>query len=188
MMQSIELLRQMREQDSEPAFRTLFDLHYARMFRIAYYFLQDDDLAKEVTLDVLAELWIKRKTMILPGDFRHYSFVMVKNAAINAWRREHRIEKVALEEQNAPDAIAPDSDQELFETYERLLSELPSRCREVFCRVKEDEQSYAEVAEAMAISVKTVDAQLQKALKHLREGMSKYLGQDRGKRFFLLFL
>lgn len=178
----------MREQDSEPAFRALFDLHYARMFRIAFYFLQDDDLAKEVTLDVLAELWIKRKTMILPNDFRHYSFVMVKNAAINAWHREHQIEKVSIEEHNTPDSIMSDSDPELFETYERLLSELPPRCREVFCRVKEDEQSYADVAETMGISVKTVDAQLQKALKYLRNGMNKYLGRESGKRFFLLFL
>lgn len=187
-MQTIELLRQMQEQDSEPAFRILFDRHYARMFRIAYYFLQDDNLAKEVTLDVFAAIWIKRKNMLLPKDFRHYSFVMIKNAAINTWNHEHKIDKVSLEDHNTADAIAPDSDIELFETYERLLSELPPRCREVFCRVKEDEESYAEVAKEMNISVKTVDAQLQKALKHLRDGMSKYLGRESGKRFFLLFL
>lgn len=187
-MQTLELLRQMREQDSEPAFRVLFDHHYARMFRVAYYFLQDDAMAKEVTLDVLAEIWIKRKTMIVPKDFRHYSFVMVKNAAINVWNREHQIDKVSINDYNLSDAITPDSNSELFETYERLLSELPPRCREVFCRVKEDEESYAEVAEAMGISVKTVDAQLQKALKYLRDGMSKYLGRESGKRFFLLFL
>lgn len=188
MKNSISLLRQIREQDSEPAFRALFDRHYARMFRIAYYFLQDDDLAQEVTLDVLAEIWIKRKTMIVPTDFRHYSFVMVKNAAINVWNREHRIDKVSIEDNNMPDTIASESDSELFETYERLLSELPPRCREVFCRIKEDEESYVQVAEAMGISVKTVDAQLQKALRYLRDGMTKYLGRDSGKRFFLLFL
>lgn len=187
-MNTTELLRLIQEQDSEPAFRALFDLHYARMFRIAYYFLQDDDLAKEVTLDVLAEIWIKRKTMIIPNDFRHYSFVMVRNAAINAWNKEHQMEKVPIEQHPDQDAMNPDSDAELFETYERLLSELPPRCREVFCRVKEDEQSYADVAEAMGISVKTVDAQLQKALKHMRDGMSKYLGRENGKRFYLLFL
>lgn len=191
MDQTSQLIHQIREQDSEPAFRALFDAQYPRMFRIAFYYLQNDDLAKEVTLDVLAEIWIKRKTMVIPDNFRHYSFVMVKNAAINAWNREHRIEKVSLDEIGAstpslPDF--PDSDTELFETYEHLLGDLAPRCREVFCRVKEDEQSYAEVAEVMGISVKTVDAQLQKALRHLREGMSKYLGQEHGKRFFLLFL
>jgi len=190
-MQSIELLQKIREQDSEPAFRALFDRHYARIFRIAYYYLQDDELAKEVTLDVLSEIWIKRKTMVIPKDFDHYCFVMVRNAAVNIWKREHSVKMISIDEL-ADSAIsglpADDSDIELFEIYERLLAELPPRCREVFCRVKEEEQSYAEVAEAMDISVKTVDAQLQKALRHLREGMNKYLGQEHGKRFFLLFL
>ena len=183
------LLRQIREQDSESAFRVLFDMHYERLFRIAYFYLQNDDWAKEIALDVLADLWTKRKTMIIPDDFRHYSFVMVKNAAINLWNREHRMEKVSIDELST--FSTPSSsplDTELFETYERLLSQLPARCREVFCRIKEDDQSYAEVAEVMNISVKTVDAQLQKALKYLRDGMNKYLGRKDGKRFFLFFL
>lgn len=131
------------------------------------------------------------KTLVIPDDFRHYSFVMVRNAAINVWHREHRIEQTSLDGSEATSLTAipgTDPDSELFKTYERLLSELPPRCREVFCRIKEDEQSYAEVAEAMGISVKTVDAQLQKALRSLRKGMSKYLGHEDGNRFFLLFL
>ena len=163
------------------------------MFRIAYYYLQNDDWAQEVALDVLAELWIKRKTMTVPRDFRHFSYVMVRNAALNVWNREHREETVSLDaDQSFPiphsSLLIDMPDAELFETYERLLEELPPRCREVFCRVREDEQSYAEVAEAMGISVKTVDAQLQKALKHLRQGMQKYLNREDGKRFFVLFL
>lgn len=182
------MLRRIREQDSEPAFRALFDGQYPRLFRVAYFYLQAEDLAKEVTLDVLAEFWTKRKTMIVPEDFRHYSFAMVRNAALNVWRREHRVEMASLDETPLPEPFAPEADTELFETYERLLDELPPRCREVFCRIKEDEQSYAEVAEAMGISVKTVDAQLQKALHHLRAGMSKYLGRESGRRFYGVFL
>lgn len=189
-MDAINLLIQMREEDSEPAFRALFDMQYPRLFRIAYYYLQDDNLAKETTLDVLADLWTKRKTMVIPQDFRHYSFVMMRNAAINALKREYSTERISIDScSEAQETAYEDAENsELFETYERLLEELPDRCREVFCRVKEDEQSYAEVASAMGISVKTVDAQLQKALKHLREGLSKYLGRESGKRFFMLFL
>lgn len=186
---TVELIREIREHDSETAFRALFDMHYPRLFRIAYYFLQDDDLAEEVALDVLADIWIKRKAMVIPDNFSHYSFVMVRNAAINMWNREHRMESVPMDESDVQSTISvPEADAELFETYERLLSELPPRCREVFCRVREDQQNYAAVAEAMGISVKTVDAQLQKALKHLREGMRKYLGKESARRFFSIFL
>ena len=53
--------------------------------------------------------------------------------------------------------------------YVKALDRLPPRCREVFIRVREDKQSYAEVAAALDISVHTVDAQLQKAIARLRE-------------------
>lgn len=57
--------------------------------------------------------------------------------------------------------------EELFARYVKALDRLPERCREVFIRVREEKQSYAQVAEELGISVKTVDAQLQKAVKRL---------------------
>lgn len=59
--------------------------------------------------------------------------------------------------------------EELFARYVKALDRLPQRCREVFIRIREERQSYAQVAEALGISVKTVDAQLQKATTRLRK-------------------
>ena len=190
-----ELILQIRNNDSERAFRALFDRHYERMYRAALYFVQNEDLAKEVTLDVLASIWEKRKTMIIPDDFRHYSFVMVRNAAINIIKKESALEgNVPITNVSSVDAgfsILPEElleQSELFETYERLVSELPERCREVYMMVKEDGRSYAYVAQELNISVKTVDAQLQKALSFLRQNLSHYLERSSGKRFFAIFL
>lgn len=195
-MSDKELLEEIRNNDSERAFRTLFDLHYDRLFRVAIYFLQNDDLAKEVSLDVLANIWENRKTMIIPHDFRHFSFTMVKNAAINVLKREQHLEDlepIGQSNDSTISQLSPDAQQlleesELFEQYERLLAELPDRCREVFQKVKEDGRSYADVADELQISVKTVDAQLQKALQYLRSNLAKYLDRDSGKRFFSIFL
>ena len=61
--------------------------------------------------------------------------------------------------------------EELFARYIKALDRLPERCREVFIRVREEKQSYAQVAEALGISVKTVDAQLQKAVTRLKKAL-----------------
>lgn len=53
----------------------------------------------------------------------------------------------------------------------RRSTALPERCREVFIRLREEKQSYAQVAEELNISTKTVDAQLQKALTRLKEAL-----------------
>lgn len=187
-MNDQELLQQIRDNDSESAFKALFEGNYDRMFRIAVYFLQNDDWAKEVVLDVLASLWENRKTAIIPNDFHHYSFVLIKNASLNLLKKEQRTIEETPEEDGTPDPQTLLEESELFETYERLLAELPDRCREAFCLVKEEGKSYAQVAEEMNISVKTVDAQLQKALQFLRTNLAKYLNRDYGKRFFSIFL
>lgn len=61
--------------------------------------------------------------------------------------------------------------EELFARYVKALDRLPERCREVFIRLREEKQSYAQVAEELNISTKTVDAQLQKALTRLKEAL-----------------
>ena len=54
----------------------------------------------------------------------------------------------------------------------RAIDSLPERCREIFIRIREEKQSYAQVAEELDISIKTVDAQLQKAVTRLKEMIS----------------
>ncbi|KAA4007352.1 RNA polymerase sigma-70 factor, partial [Bacteroides ovatus] len=44
---------------------------------------------------------------------------------------------------------------------------------EVFIRIREEKQSYAQVAEELGISMNTVDAQLQKAITRLKEIISR---------------
>jgi len=177
-LETSKLLRLIREEDSERAFRQLFDLHYDRLYRVAFFYLQQEEWAKEATLDVFTTLWQKRKEMVFPDDFRSFSYTMTKHASLNIYQREqrHLHDEVELADLN----LAEDSpllsveQEELFARYETCLDSLPDRCRQVFILVKEEGRSYAEVAVALNISTKTVDAQLQKALKVLREALSPY--------------
>jgi RNA polymerase sigma-70 factor (ECF subfamily) len=63
--------------------------------------------------------------------------------------------------------------EELFNIYENSLNELPERCRTIFIKVREEKQSYTQVAEELGISMNTVDAQLQKAITRLKEIISR---------------
>lgn len=111
-----------------------------------------------------------------------YCFILVKNASLNYLEKEARHSALsALSAQSADtDQISEASDlsdspedmlisEEFFTRYVKALDRLPERCREVFIRIREEKQSYAQVAEELGISVKTVDAQLQKALARLKE-------------------
>ena len=66
------------------------------------------------------------------------------------------------------------SDEEAIDRSEQeakvweTIDALPDRCREVFLMAKRDGMTYNEIAEALNISVKTVEHQISKAMKKLR--------------------
>ncbi|MCR5395755.1 MAG: sigma-70 family RNA polymerase sigma factor [Bacteroidales bacterium] len=186
------------KQDDERAFRELFDQQYDRLYRLAYYYLQRADWAEEVALDVLADLWNGRATLVVPDDFERYTMVVVRHAAISMWRREQRFAHDESDEESLPDVLVEGVDEatervELFAEYERVLTALPPRCREIWQLVKEEGLSYNDVADQLGISTKTVDAQIQKAFAVLRTQIGAYLERQnphstRKMHFLSLFL
>ena len=107
---------------------------------------------------------------------RGYCFILTKNASLNYLEKENRHPTLSSEQlpEVSGQADSPEDtliSEELFARYVKALDRLPERCREVFIRLREEKQSYAQVAEELNISTKTVDAQLQKALTRLKEAL-----------------
>jgi RNA polymerase sigma-70 factor, ECF subfamily len=57
----------------------------------------------------------------------------------------------------------------------RAIEKLPEQCRLIFRLSRFDEMKYAEIAAHLNISVKTVENQMGKALRILREELKEYL-------------
>lgn len=64
---------------------------------------------------------------------------------------------------------------ELEQRYQRALDELPDQCRAIFQLSRFSDLKYREIAEQLGLSVKTVEAQMSKALKLLRAKLADYL-------------
>ena len=172
------ILSKLKERGSERDFRRLYDLLYNRFFRIAFYYLQKDEWAQEVALDVFLTLWNKRRELSEIKNFENYSFILLKNASLN-YIEKNKSTAENLDDcvETTPDNITPESNllnEELFLVYLNALEELPPKCREVFVLIREDGLSYKEVADKLGISVKTVDAQLQKAVARLKDKIKTY--------------
>ena len=166
----------MKEQDSQTAFRNFYNMTYDRLFRIAYYYVKREEWSQEIVLDVFLKLWQQRDTLPAIQSIEDYCFVLVRNASLNVLEKENRRSSLvtALPADPAEGNASPEEEmisEELFARYVKALDRLPERCREVFIRIREEKQSYAEVAEALGISTKTVDAQLQKATARLKEAI-----------------
>lgn len=173
-----KLLRQMKEQDSQTAFRDFYNMTYDRLFRIAYYYVKHEEWSQEIVLDVFMKLWMQRNTLLDVRNVEDYCFILVKNASLNYLEKESRHTTVSSDSlpESKEQSDSPEESlisEELFALYVKALDRLPERCREIFIRVREEKQSYAQVAQELSISSKTVDAQLQKAVTRLKEMISR---------------
>ena len=160
-----KLLRQMKELDSQTAFRDFYNMTYDRLFRIAYYYVKQEEWSQEIVLDIFLKLWKQRDTLLDVKNIEDYCFILVKNASLNYLEKESKYTTIHSPEESL-------ISEELFAIYVKALDRLPERCREIFIRIREEKQSYAQVAEELDISIKTVDAQLQKAVSRLKEMIS----------------
>ncbi|HJD76990.1 MAG TPA: RNA polymerase sigma-70 factor [Bacteroides reticulotermitis] len=173
-----KLLRQIKEQSSQQAFRRFYDMTYDRLFRIAYYYVKKEEWSQEIVLDVFLKLWNQRSSLLDIQNIEDYCFILVKNASLNFLEKESKhinFHTDALSESSIADSSPEESliSEEFFAMYVKALDRLPERCREIFIRVREEKQSYAQVADDLGISIKTVDAHLQKAVSRLKAMISR---------------
>jgi RNA polymerase sigma-70 factor, ECF subfamily len=177
-MEDRELLQKVHAGD-EGAYDTVFRTWYPVLVRVAAALLREVDAAEEVAQDVMHELWRRRHVLDTSVSLRGYLLRSVRNRALNHLRhlrvrRETESEVEALYDTPLT-ADQPIAARELSVAIQIALRELPPRCREVFELSRADGLKYAEIAETLGISQKTVEAQMGKALKILRERLAAWL-------------
>lgn len=163
----------------EGAYDSAFRAWYAVMVRVAVALLHDTDAAEEVAQDVMVELWRRRHAMDADVSLSGYLLRSVRNRSLNHLRHL-RVRKQAKPDVEALYEAPVGSDQpivanELAAAAKQALSELPPRCREIFELSRVQGLKYSQIAEALDISQKTVEAQMGKALRVLRERLAPWL-------------
>ena len=86
-----KLLRQMKELDSQTAFRDFYNMTYDRLFRIAYYYVKQEEWSQEIVLDIFLKLWKQRDTLLDVKNIEDYCFILVKNASLNYLEKESKV-------------------------------------------------------------------------------------------------
>ena len=129
--------------------------------------------------DVLLEVWRRREQLGAEDSPRAYLIRSARNRALNHLRHLRVQQKsapyVGGRTEDAPEGASRLVEAELDAAVRVAVAELPPRCREVFELSRVHGLSYAEIARSLEISVKTVEAQMGKALRTLRERLAPWL-------------
>ena len=170
------LLLQLIKQDDEKAFKHLFDSYFVSLCRFMSLYLRDKQEIEELALTIFMNLWENRATLELKISFKAYLFQSARNRCLNALRDEKNT--VPIEDSEVCGyALSADTSvemEELNHLIEEAVCSLADKCRQVYRKSREEGKSNQAIAEEMDISVKTVEAQITKALKHIK----KFLGEQ----------
>lgn len=171
-------LGQMRTGD-RGAMRHIFDDQYVNVCRAIFRFVQDPGLTEDLAQDVFVRFWEKRDAIQVDTNLGAYLRRMAVNEALAYLRKKSRYLAdelpLHLPGQQAAAADEPLATTELAERITEAINALPPRCRVVFQLSRFEEKSYQEIADTLDISIKTVENQMGKALRLLREKLGDYL-------------
>lgn len=169
-----ELLTLMKVNNRD-AFNEIYSRHWSKLMLSAYRVLKDKELCKDIIQDVFTDLYVRRKTLFI-SSVPSYLKVAVRNRVFQ-YLRKGSIKQVHLDVLekvsfvNATEQMV--NYNQLSELYEKSVAQLPERCREVFLLSRMENLSLKEISERLAISPKTVENQITKALKHLRKALDE---------------
>ena len=168
------------KEGSESAFEMLFRTYYRPLCQYAYSFLNDRDEAEEVVQAAFINIWDKKAQVEIQTSLKAYLYRIVRNSCLNVIKHEkvkkqhvaHEMVHAESTHENVSQSVIS---SELEERIAVAMKALPEQCRLVFQLSRFEELKYSEIADQLNISIKTVENQIGKALKIMREQLKDYL-------------
>ncbi|MEO6132591.1 MAG: RNA polymerase sigma-70 factor [Saprospiraceae bacterium] len=166
-------------------FEQLFKKNYGFVCSVIFKYVGDKSKAEDIAQEIFTELWLKREQVTIHTSLSAYLRRMAVSRSLNYLRdtKKYNWEDIDSLTESIPDAtnqqpkaIQQLEEEELKEMMEKAIEKLPDKCRVVFLLSRHDELSYAEIAQNLNISIKTVENQIGKALKYLRMALANNRG------------
>jgi RNA polymerase sigma-70 factor (ECF subfamily) len=159
-------------------FEALFRAYWHPLNAFALRYVQSKEEAEEVVQDVFFRIWRGRAEWHPTVSVRSYLYAAVRNAAHDRldraaaayrWRERQVHEQAGAPAPGAHEIETRLESAELLAAVERALAELPVK-RLAVCRMRLiDGLSYTQIADRLGINAKTVETQLARGRKFLRE-------------------
>lgn len=156
------------------AFEALFRAHYRSLCAFAHGYVKDADKAEDLVQDLFFRLWLDRERTEVSISVKAYLFASVRNRCLNALKTSTRMRVLndEADDRASEDGVSEDEHAERIARVQAAIESLPEERRKVFKLSRYEGLKYHEIAERLGISVKTVENQMGKALKTMREDLA----------------
>lgn len=163
----------------EDAFCELYAAYKNRLLYFAMKFVKSREFAEDIFQDAFSVVWQSRRFINPDASFSSYLYTIVRNRILNQIRdmsNEDQLKEHILSQ--AVDATNDTKSEillnDLKEIISRALDQLTPRQREVFKMSRDQQMSHKEIADALGVSVNTVQEHISVSLKVIRSYLTKY--------------
>lgn len=158
-----------------------FELLYNRYFRKIYYFslkyLQNREETEDLVQIAFINLWEHRKTLDINKPVKSYLFKSVTNLVYNCLKRRAVRSRYIESELRKPDGFSNQTYDQIYvhdleKSIDDIVTTLPPQQQQIFYLSRGEGYSYEKIAQKLEISVRTVENQMYRTLKVIRNSFS----------------
>jgi len=173
------LINGLRKGDKK-IFEEIYRSYYTPLCFYCLRYVGEMEEAKEAVQTIFLNLWLRRKEIEINTSVKSYLYKAVQNYALNQLQLEktkqkYIIRKAHFAKLNRENGELKMEEEELKKVIKLAILNLPEKRREIFELSRFEDMKYAQIAKHLAISVKTVEAQMSRSLTYLRKVLKEYL-------------
>jgi RNA polymerase sigma-70 factor (ECF subfamily) len=170
--QDIQIVEQLKNGDLS-AFDSLFVKYYKLLCVNAYFFLKDEQEAKDLVQTFFLDIWEKKLYLHFHDEIKGYLYRAIKNRCLNEISKQKTRDKnykdfadLQDEKSSPPDEMPPDYYGQMQNKLESIAGQKRVAIQMVYVKGKK----YQEAADEMGISINSFKTHLKSGLKILRYG------------------
>lgn len=148
----------------------LFKQYYKDMCKAAFNIIRDKSTSEDIVQNVFLKLYKSEEEVVIEYPQTYLKRITI-NASIDHFRKIAKRQNVDLDSitELQVETEEENDQSELIQRVKTSINELPTKCRLVFILKRKEGLTNQEIADELDISIKTVEGQMTKAFKMLRE-------------------
>jgi len=155
------------------AYTYLVELYYEKLCDYARNLARDDFKSEDIVQNVIMRMWQQREKLNSNISIKNYLFKSVYNEFVDQYRKDIAISALEKKYIEGLDTVFEaqdiDNTERLTTIVMRAIDQLSPKCKETFLLNRKEGLTYIEIAEFQNVSVNTVEKQIGKAIRKVRE-------------------